>query len=318
MPSLTPPHPTSFFPSRCTLTRRPISDVHVQLEEALARHMGTDEAIIFSYDMLTVASTLPAFSKRGDLVVVDEGVSFAVQNGVSLSRSEVRWFKHNDVADLQRVLESVRVDYKATRKPLNRRFIVVEGVYSNYGVPPLVLSHLPLHRVSICSQPCLQGLRSDCAKPLLTHLCIPPGPPILQPSCNHPAIIVQSSGDIAPLKEIVALKNKYCYRLVVDESIAFGALPGPNGRGASDFLGVPPSEVDITTASLGTSLGSVGGFCAGEHQVIEHQRINASGYCFSASLPPYLSAAAIASLEIIQSRPALRRARWGRERALLA
>lgn len=52
--------------------------------------MGTDEAIIFSYDMLTIASSLPAFSKRGDLLVVDEGCNFAVQNGVALSRSEAR------------------------------------------------------------------------------------------------------------------------------------------------------------------------------------------------------------------------------------
>lgn len=92
----------------------------------------------------------------------------------------------------------------------------------------------------------------------------------------------------------------------VDESIAFGALPGPNGRGACDYLGIPPQEVDMLTASLGTSLGSVGGFCAGEHQVIEHQRINASGYCFSASLPPYLSAGALASLELIRSQPQIR------------
>ena len=92
----------------------------------------------------------------------------------------------------------------------------------------------------------------------------------------------------------------------VDESIAFGALPGPNGRGACDYLGVAPQEVDMVTASLGTSLGSVGGFCAGEHQVIEHQRINASGYCFSASLPPYLSSGAMASLDVIRRQPELR------------
>lgn len=148
------------------------ADVHIQLEEALARHMGTDEAIMFSYDMLTIASSLPAFSKRGDLLVVDEGVNFAVQNGVALSRSEarapsfsarsrlapppltaasrpprengprktrclslpqVRWFKHNDVADLERVLQEVKREDASLRKPLNRRFIVVEGLYSNYG-----------------------------------------------------------------------------------------------------------------------------------------------------------------------------------------
>lgn len=104
----------------------------------------------------------------------------------------------------------------------------------------------------------------------------------------------------------------------VDESVAFAALPGPNGRGACDFLGVPPREVDILTASMSTSLGSVGGFCAGEHQVVEHQRINASGYCFSASLPPYLAAGAMASLELIRSKPELREALAANAAALRA
>jgi 7-keto-8-aminopelargonate synthetase-like enzyme len=40
----------------------------------------------------------------------DEGVNFAVQKGVQISRSNVRWFKHNDIEDLERVLEEIRVD----------------------------------------------------------------------------------------------------------------------------------------------------------------------------------------------------------------
>jgi 7-keto-8-aminopelargonate synthetase-like enzyme len=233
------------------------ADVHLELEVALARYMGTEEAMIYSYDVATPASTIPAFSKRGDLLVVDEGVNYALQAGVTLSRSEVRYFKHNDVADLERVLNEVAAEDAAARRSTaaNRRFILVEGVYANYG-------------------------------------------------------------DIAPLAAICALKRRFCYRLLVDEALAFGALPGGAGRGAADHAGLAPGEVEIITASLGNTLGSCGGFCAGDKQVISHQRLNASGYCFSASLPPYLASGAIAALRVLGDSGA-RRAALARNAAAL-
>ena len=53
-------------------------DVHLQLESDLARFIGTPGAVVYSYDVATVSSVLPAFAKRNDLIVVDEGVSYAV------------------------------------------------------------------------------------------------------------------------------------------------------------------------------------------------------------------------------------------------
>eukprot|EP00877_Chromochloris_zofingiensis_P009386 jgi/Chrzof1/4700/Cz14g23100.t1 len=52
---------------------------------------------------------------------------------------------------------------------------------------------------------------------------------------------------------------------------------------------------------MGTALASVGGFCVGHHEVCDHQRLNGQGYCFSASLPPYLATAAIDTLSILQT-----------------
>jgi Aminotransferase class I and II len=57
-------------------------------------------------------------------------------------------------------------------------------------------------------------------------------------------------GDLAPLDAIVALKKRHRYRLVVDESLALGAL-GATGRGAAEHFGLAPGEVDIVSASLG-------------------------------------------------------------------
>jgi 7-keto-8-aminopelargonate synthetase-like enzyme len=54
-------------------------------------------------------------------------------------------------------------------------------------------------------------------------------------------------------------------------------------------------------ASMGTSLASVGGFCVGHHEVCDHQRLCGQGYCFSASLPPYLATAAQEALSILGS-----------------
>ncbi len=60
----------------------------------------------------------------------DEGVNFGIQTGINLSRSQVLFFKHNDMADLEAVLEDVREkDVLAHKTKLNRRFIIVEGIY---------------------------------------------------------------------------------------------------------------------------------------------------------------------------------------------
>ena len=61
------------------------------------------------------------------------------------------------------------------------------------------------------------------------------------------------------------------------------------------------SQVEVLVASMGTALASVGGFCVGHHEVCDHQRLCGQGYCFSASLPPYLATAAHEALDIVSS-----------------
>uniref|UniRef100_A0A8B9K4D2 Serine palmitoyltransferase 1 n=1 Tax=Astyanax mexicanus TaxID=7994 RepID=A0A8B9K4D2_ASTMX len=108
-------------------------DVHLELEERLAKFMRTEEAIIYSYGFATIASAIPAYSKRGDIVFVDEASCFSIQKGLQASRSFIKYFKHNDMEDLERLLKEQELeDQKNPRKArVTRRFIVVEGLYMN-------------------------------------------------------------------------------------------------------------------------------------------------------------------------------------------
>ena len=110
-------------------------DAHLEVESCLSSFLQTDGAILYSDGASAATSTVAAFAKRGDLLVVDEGVNEALLVGVSLSRANVRYFRHNDVQDLRRVLEKVRQqDGVLKRKPTDqRRFLVVEGLYKNWG-----------------------------------------------------------------------------------------------------------------------------------------------------------------------------------------
>ncbi|KAL7736374.1 hypothetical protein ACLKA6_014841 [Drosophila palustris] len=110
-------------------------DVHLDLEDRLAKFMGLQEAIVYSYGFSTVASAIPAYAKRGDLIFVDEAVNFAIQKGLDASRSTIVFFKHNDAKDLERLLqEQEKRDQKNPKKAQKtRRFLVVEGIYMNTG-----------------------------------------------------------------------------------------------------------------------------------------------------------------------------------------
>ncbi|KAI8987369.1 pyridoxal phosphate-dependent transferase [Mycotypha africana] len=113
-------------------------DVHMDLERDIAQFLGTEQAIIYAQNFSAVSSVIPAFSKRGDILVVDDSVSFSIQKGVQISRSIVKWYKHNDMGDLERVLEEIRLEDIAHKRRLTRRFIVSEGLSANVGdIAPL-------------------------------------------------------------------------------------------------------------------------------------------------------------------------------------
>ena len=105
----------------------------MQLEADLATFLNCQEAIIYSQGFSTIGSVVPAFAKKGDLIIADAGCSFSIQKGLQISRSTIKWFKHNDMADLERILLEQKKKDEKDGEIVTRRFIVVEGVYENYG-----------------------------------------------------------------------------------------------------------------------------------------------------------------------------------------
>lgn len=67
--------------------------------------VGPGITCVFSHPLPPPCSVIPAFCKRGDVIVTDEAVNFAIQSGCSLSRSRVYYYRHNDMSDLERVLQ---------------------------------------------------------------------------------------------------------------------------------------------------------------------------------------------------------------------
>ncbi|KAF5932164.1 hypothetical protein HYC85_028335 [Camellia sinensis] len=115
----------------------------------------------------------------------------------------------------------------------------------------------------------------------------------------------ESLSQIAPLDEIIRLKEKYRFLVLLDKSNCFGVL-GSFRRGTTEQYGVPIEKVDIITASMGHSLATEGGFCrVGSVRVTAHQRLSSSGYVFSASLSPYLPTAAIIAIDVLEENPNL-------------
>jgi len=97
--------------------------------------------------------------------------------------------------------------------------------------------------------------------------------------------INQRTGQVASLLDLLALKDRYGALLLLDESLSLGSL-GAHGRGLTEACGVDAARIDGIIGSLEHALAGVGGFCAGRHSLVQHQRLAGAGYCFSAASPP--------------------------------
>jgi len=121
-------------------------------------------------------------------------------------------------------------------------------------------------------------------------------------------------GDVAPLREIAAVKREYGGYLLVDEAHSMGVL-GETGRGAAQAAGVE-DDVDFSVGTFSKSLGSIGGFCVSRHPELEAIRYCISAYIFTASSSPSVVASTREALRIIGAQPELRENLWNNARQL--
>lgn len=224
---------TKHYGTSCTGSRflNGTLEMHEELERELADWVGKESALVFSTGMQTNLGTISAIVGRNDVVLLDKDDHASIVDGARLGWGETKRFRHNDMADLERVLSKIPEDKGI--------LVVVDGLFS-------------------------------------------------------------MGGDIAPLPEIVTLCKKYGARLMVDDAHALGVLGG--GRGTSAHYGVT-EDVDIIMSTFSKSFASLGGFIAGDDDVVHYIKHHARALMFSASIPPANAAAARAALQVMREEP---------------
>ena len=105
-------------------------ELHVELEQRLAKFMRKEAALVYSTGYLTNLGSISALIDKGDTVILDKDAHACIVDGARLSFGDVRRFRHNDVRDLERVLAAV--------PPKSAKLVVVDGLYSMEGdIAPL-------------------------------------------------------------------------------------------------------------------------------------------------------------------------------------
>ncbi|MEG3123043.1 serine palmitoyltransferase [Sphingomonas sp. GB1N7] len=121
-------------------------------------------------------------------------------------------------------------------------------------------------------------------------------------------------GDVAPLKEMVAVAKKHGAMVLSDEAHSMGFY-GPNGRGVYEDQGCE-ADVDFVVGTFSKSVGTVGGFCVSNHPKFEAIRLACRPYIFTASLPPSVVATAAASIRKLMTATKKRAQLWDNARKL--
>lgn len=205
--------------------------LHHQLEHEMAEWVGKEAALVFSTGMQVNLGTISAIVGRGDYVILDKDDHASIVDGARLGYGKLERFVHNDMAHLERVLQSLPESAG--------KLIVVDGLFS-------------------------------------------------------------MEGDLAPLPEIVPLAKKYGARLMVDDAHSMGVFGG--GRGTAAHFGITDG-VDLIMSTFSKSFASLGGFIAGDEDVIHYIKHFARSLIFSASIPASNAVAALTALQIMREEP---------------
>ena len=112
--------------------------------------------------------------------------------------------------------------------------------------------------------------------------------------------VFSMGGDIVDLPNLVPLCKQYGARLFVDDAHSLGVLG--NGRGTAAHFGLT-DDVDLIMGTFSKSFASIGGFIAGDEEVMHYVKHHARSFIFSASLPASNAMAVMAALEIMETEP---------------
>lgn len=221
-------------------------DLHVRLEERLARFMRKPAAIIFSTGFQVNLGVISCLLDRSDIVYLDSLDHACIIDGARLGFARHARYRHNDMADLEAKLSVAGND--------RGKFIVIDGVFS-------------------------------------------------------------MEGDLVDLPGVVALKQRFGARLMVDDAHGIGVM-GEHGRGTAEHFGLE-EDVDLVMGTFSKSLAAIGGFVAGETSVIEWVKHHARSLIFSAAPPPASMGAVLAALDVLEREPERRERLWDNTRFML-
>jgi glycine C-acetyltransferase len=121
-------------------------------------------------------------------------------------------------------------------------------------------------------------------------------------------------GEQGKLKEIVALKKKFKFRLLVDDAHGFGTL-GATGAGAGEEQGIQ-DDIDVYFATFAKSLAGIGAFLAADKEIIDFLKYNLRSQMFAKSLPMIYVKGALKRLDMLRSQPELKAKLWENVNAL--
>ena len=121
-------------------------------------------------------------------------------------------------------------------------------------------------------------------------------------------------GEQGKLKEIVALKEKYNFRFLVDDAHGFGTL-GENGKGAGNEQGIQ-DKIDVYFATFAKSMASTGAFVAADKEIIDYLKYNMRSQMFAKSLQMQLVKGALKRLDMLRTRPEFKAKLWKNVNAL--
>ncbi len=210
--------------------------IHRELEMAIARFLGTEDAILYSSCFDANGGLFETILDEPDVVISDALNHASIIDGIRLCRAQRQRYPHADMGQLESLLRAAQ--------GARTRLIATDGVFS-------------------------------------------------------------MDGDVAPLREICDLAERYHALVMVDDSHATGFF-GPTGRGTPEHCGVA-ERVDIVTSTLGKALGGAsGGFTAAPRAMVDLLRQRSRPYLFSNTLSPAVVCASLACLEILAESATLR------------